>query len=136
MWVRRAPDCIMRARSVGRASRFNCLLPLFFPKLGDLVLPEGQDEYEFLYQQTQAGRLNLADVRQILLRLTQEGLTHFLVLSQHKSQQIKREEHPRIPLNPILLAVNLADVAKSMQNEVKTWAGLRYRVPSPFAGFI
>jgi len=121
--------------SVGRASRFNCLLPLFFPKLGDLVLPEGQDEYEFLYRQTQAGRLNLADVRQILLRLTQEGLTHFLVLSQHKSQQIKREEHPRIPLNPILLAVNLADVAKSVQNEVKTWAGLRYRVPSPFARF-
>jgi twitching motility two-component system response regulator PilG len=120
---------------VGRASRFNCLLPLFFPKLGDLVLPEGQDEYEFLYQQTQAGRLNLADVRQILLRLTQEGLTHFLVLSQHKSQQIKREEHPRIPLNPILLAVNLADVAKSVQNEVKTWAGLRYRVPSPLARF-
>jgi twitching motility two-component system response regulator PilG len=121
--------------SVGRAIRFNCLMPLFFPKLSDLVLPPGQDEYEFLYRQTQAGRLNLADVRQILLRLTQEGLTHFLVLSQHKSQQIKREEHPRIPLNPILLAVNLADVAKSVQNEVKTWAGLRYRVPSPFARF-
>ncbi|WP_157776119.1 response regulator [Gloeomargarita lithophora] len=120
---------------VGRAERFNCLMPLFFPKLSDLVLPAGQDEYEFLYQQTQSGRLNLADVRQILLRLTQEGLTHFLVLSQHKSQQIKREERPRIPLNPILLAVNLADVAKSVQNEVKTWVGLRYRVPSPLARF-
>ncbi len=120
---------------VGRAERFNCLMQLFFPKLGDLMLPPGQDEYEFLYEQTQAGRLNLADVRQILLRLTQEGLTHFLVLSQHKSQQLKREEHPRIPLNPILLAVNLADVAKSVQNEVKTWAGLRYRVPSPLARF-
>ncbi len=120
---------------VGRAERFNALMRLFFPKLDDLVLLPGQDEYNFLYQQNQQGRLNLADVRQILLRLTQEGLTHFLVLSQHKSQNIKREEHPRIPLNPILLAVNLADVAKSVQKEVKTWAGLRYRVPSPLARF-
>ncbi|MEN9215914.1 MAG: response regulator [Gloeomargarita sp. HHBFW_bins_162] len=120
---------------VGRAERFNCLISLFFPKLSDLVLASGQDEYEFLYQQTQTGRLNLADVRQILLRLTQEALTHFLVLLQNKSQQLKREDHSRIPLNPILLAVNLADVAKSVQNEVKTWASLRYRVPSPLSRF-
>jgi len=123
------------ASGMGRAERFNGLMPFLFPKLAHLVLPPGQDEYEFLYQQTQGGSLSLAEVRQILLRLTQEALAHFLVLFQHKSAQVKREEHPRIPLNPILLAVNLADVAKSVQKEVKTWAGLRYRVPSPFARF-
>ncbi|MEN9233672.1 MAG: response regulator [Gloeomargarita sp. DG02_4_bins_56] len=123
------------ASGVGRAERFNALMPLFFPKLHDLVLPPEQNEYEFLYRQTQMGRLNLADVRQILLRLTQEALTHFLVLFQSKSQHLQRQDRARIPLNPILLAVNLADVAKSVQNEVKTWSGLRYRVPSPLARF-
>ncbi|MEN9247550.1 MAG: response regulator [Gloeomargarita sp. GMQP_bins_69] len=120
---------------VGRAERFHCLMQLLFPKLRDWVLPPDQDEYSFLYQQAQRGGMTLAEVRQILLRLMQEALTHFLVLWQHKSQQVKREDHPRLPLNPILLAVNWTDVAQSVEKEVKIWANVRYRVPSPLARF-
>ncbi|MCS7030085.1 MAG: response regulator [Gloeomargarita sp. SKYG116] len=119
---------------VGRAERFHCLMQLFFPKLHDWTLPPGQDEYDFLYQQAHRGGTTLAEVRQILLRLTQEGLAHFLVLLHHKSQ-VKREDHSRLPLNPILLALNWMDVVKSVEREVRMWAGLRYRVPSPFARF-
>lgn len=118
---------------VGRAERFHCLISLLFPQLRDWVLPPDQDEYSFLYQQAHQGGMTLAEVRQILLRLTQEALVHFLVLWHHKSQQVKMEDRPRISLNPILLAVNWADVVKSVEKEVKTWAGLRYRVPSPLA---
>ncbi len=113
----------------GQQLRLQYLLSQLLPKL-DLAPYSAeifQEDYKFLCQLWQSGHISAQQLRQILLRFTQEALVHILSLKQ---AALKVESS--VGLDPILIASPLPPLIESVQSLVQQQTDLEGGIFSPF----
>jgi len=123
-------DSILYATStVGQLPRLTYLLTRINPTLVDLVggIPEQELEYEWLLQQL-ARRLSIRDVRQVIVRITQEALIHLLSIPRAQTQV-----QPHHPIASMLLTQSGAELIDPLQKAIERWQSLRDQIHSPLA---
>ncbi|GAB4215378.1 MAG: response regulator [Synechococcales cyanobacterium] len=123
-------DSVLYATStVGQLPRLTYLLTRINPALIDLLggIRDHELEYEWLLQQL-AGRLSIRDLRQMMLRITQEALIHLLSIPRAPTQVL-----PHHPIASVLLTQSWAEMIDPLPKAIERWQSLREQIHSPLA---
>jgi twitching motility two-component system response regulator PilG len=97
------------------------------PKLRLPLLAPNEFEYQLLWRVWQQEQLNFCHLRQLLLLWSQEALVHLLALPL-----VAFQFEAQGKLEPLLIAVPLAQTLGPLQSEIEEGQRLQPQIPSPF----
>lgn len=113
--------------TIGWQDRLSALLPLWCPGVELPPFNSSSSDYEYVANLWQLGLLPLQNVREILLRLSQEALVQCLAAPQLTMRMDKE-----LVIDPILIAVPLAKAIKGLGSPIQGWMQKQPRISSPF----
>jgi len=111
---------------MGQAERLAYLMQRVGLRL-PVQLSQEQNDYQWLCQLWQSGRINLPQLRKLIFIISQEALVHLLSLPQAEV------EFDRVlGLSNLVLSVPIRQAITPMREEISQWAQLRTVISSPF----
>ncbi len=117
------------ATSVGRKTeRLQCLMRTVQPALAKREFSDDRNEYPEICQWWHGNGLPMSKLRQLLVRLSLEGLVHIFALSK---APIEFEKGAKV--DPILIETPLTDIPAPLWQMALQWQQWRQTLPSPFA---
>lgn len=117
------------ATSTGRKTeRLQCLMRTVQPTLAKREFTDERNEYPEICQWWHGKGLPMSKLRQLLMRLSLEGLVHIFALSK---APIEFEKGAKV--DPVLIETPLTDIPAPLWQMALQWQQWRQTLPSPFA---
>ncbi len=112
---------------MGHSARLPYLLQDALPHL-DLSLDQGKvSTYDWLYQQLEAQKISLSDLRSVVAKITQEALIQLLAVTK---ATLLFEPHAN--LDPLLFSGSFWNLVLPVEDLIWQWSMIRPEVSSPF----
>lgn len=117
-----------------REARLGYLLYRYMPELLQQEKPDLEEfatDYDYICHFWRSGKFSLQELRQLLLRITQEALVHCLTIEEGQFQF-----ESSVGLDPILVAIPLKELVAPVRSHIARWKRLHsLAIHSPFERF-
>ncbi|MEN9205197.1 MAG: response regulator [Thermostichales cyanobacterium BF4_bins_65] len=122
-----ADHVLYATATAGQLPRLTYVLSRINPSLVEVLggIREKELEYGWLVQQL-SQRLGIRELRQVVMRMTQEALIHLLAIPRAPLQYSRAT-----PISSPLLTHSWAEVSQPLAKAVERWASLRETFPAP-----
>jgi twitching motility two-component system response regulator PilG len=114
----------------GQQERAFYLLTRYHPEINKLEWGNSSSDYQYLFDTWKDNRIDLPQLKSILLEFTQEALMQVLTLSKAKVQFQKN-----LGLEPTLISAPLIETIAPLKTPISEWLKLRPEISSPLMVF-